>query len=168
MSHLFCKQRLFVYAPSNYRYVPLDTTTMFQKWHCENSRQPGVRITSYYFPVSKLLICFHTFFVVINLKQLSYGSDVWIPNPRQRKGTVADTKILLYPNYNILRIKIFRDMWAFPTSGWKTTDKQNVDELDFSRNAQKWQVWLILYTCSWSTDINTHKASITTLKRPNS
>jgi len=31
-------------------------------------------------------------------------------------------------------------MWALPPIRWKTADKQNVDELDFSRKAQNWQV----------------------------
>jgi hypothetical protein len=31
-------------------------------------------------------------------------------------------------------------MWELLTIRWKTADKQNVDELDFSRKAQKWQV----------------------------
>ena len=31
-------------------------------------------------------------------------------------------------------------MWALPAIRWKKADKQNVDQLDFSTKAQKWQV----------------------------
>jgi len=31
-------------------------------------------------------------------------------------------------------------MGALSTIRWKTADKQNVEQLDFSRAAQKWQV----------------------------
>lgn len=31
-------------------------------------------------------------------------------------------------------------MWALPAIRWKRADKQNVDKLDFSTEAQKWQV----------------------------
>jgi hypothetical protein len=31
-------------------------------------------------------------------------------------------------------------MWALPKIRWKTADKQNANELDFSRKVQNWQV----------------------------
>ena len=56
------------------------------------------------------------------------------------KRTVAGTEILLNKNLNFKNKNILRLVWALQTIRWKMADKQNVDELDFSRKAQKWQV----------------------------
>ena len=42
--------------------------------------------------------------------------------------------------YNFKNKNVVRWMWALPTIRWKTADKENVNELDFSRKSQKWQV----------------------------